>query len=158
MKIDGKIGAKDMWTAVRQLTGRQHQQPVVDGVTAESLNDHYAAISTDSTYSQPTRKQPSTSTELQYISEWCMFKLLDNLHHTATGLDGLPALFPRLGVQSFTNPSASSLTNHCPPPQSPSSGNVPASDQLLKFQLPRDTPTSAPSPSHLSLPESWRSQ
>jgi len=42
MKIDGKTGAKDMWTAVRQLTGRQHQQPVVDGVTAESLNDHYA--------------------------------------------------------------------------------------------------------------------
>ena len=82
MKIDGKTGAKDMWTAVRQLTGRQHQQPVVDGVTAESLNDHYAAISTDSTYSQPPRKQPASSTELQYISEWCMFKLLDNLHHT----------------------------------------------------------------------------
>jgi len=54
-KIDGKTGAKDMWTAVRQLTGRQHQQPVVDGVTAESLNDHYAAISTDST-PQATRQ------------------------------------------------------------------------------------------------------
>ena len=93
-----------MWTAVRQLTGRQHQQPVVDGVTAESLNDHYAAISTDSTYSQPTRKQPSSSTELQYISEWCMFKLLDNLHHTATGLDGLPAWFIRLGAPVFYKP------------------------------------------------------
>jgi len=82
MKIDGKTGAKDMWTAVRQLTGRQCQHPVVDGVTAESLNDHYPAISSDSTYSQPPLKQPASSTGLQYISEWCMFKLLDNLHHT----------------------------------------------------------------------------
>ena len=55
MKIDGKIGAKDMWTAVRQLTGRQQQQPVVDGVTAESLNDHYAAIFTDHLF--PTNPQ-----------------------------------------------------------------------------------------------------
>jgi len=33
-----------------------------------------------------------------------MFKLLDNLHHTATGLDGLPAWFLRLGAPVFYKP------------------------------------------------------
>ena len=45
--IDGKANAKDMWTAVRQLTGRKQEPAAVDGINAELLNDHYAAISTD---------------------------------------------------------------------------------------------------------------
>jgi len=35
-----------MWKAVRDLTGRK-QDGVVDGITAETLNSHYADISTD---------------------------------------------------------------------------------------------------------------
>jgi len=34
-----------MWTAVRQLTGRQQTTAGVDGITAETLNEHYATIS-----------------------------------------------------------------------------------------------------------------
>jgi len=41
--IDGRVDAKGMWAAVRQLTGRQQDTPQVDGVTAESLNEHYAS-------------------------------------------------------------------------------------------------------------------
>jgi len=42
-----KTIAKDIWTAVGQLAGRQRDDGFVDGVTAESLNTHYALISTD---------------------------------------------------------------------------------------------------------------
>jgi hypothetical protein len=52
-KIDSKANVKDMWAAVRKLTGRHQEPAVVEGVTAESLNDHYAAISTDHNYAPP---------------------------------------------------------------------------------------------------------
>ena len=45
--INSKTCVKDMWKAVRQLTGRRQDVGVVDGITAESLNCHYADISTD---------------------------------------------------------------------------------------------------------------
>jgi hypothetical protein len=108
-KIGGKTDAKDMWAAVRQLTGRQQEAATVDGITAESLNDHYAAISTDPDYTPPLHKQTATDspTQLQYISEWRVFQLLDHLHPTATGLDGLPAWFLRLGAPAFCTPIAS---------------------------------------------------
>ena len=76
-----------MWTAVRQLLGRQHEETAVDGVTAESLNDHYAAISTDNSYIAPIRKHPDNSTVSDYLSSWNVFHILDHLHPTATGLD-----------------------------------------------------------------------
>ena len=50
-----------MWAAVRQLTGRRQEAGVVAGITAESLNEHYAAISTDANYMPPLLKY-STAT------------------------------------------------------------------------------------------------
>jgi len=44
-RVDIRRGAKDMWAAVRKLTGRQQRAGVVDGVSADSLNEHYAKIS-----------------------------------------------------------------------------------------------------------------
>ena len=43
-KIGGKTDAKDMWKAVRKLTGRRQDAEAVEGVTAELLNDQFAAI------------------------------------------------------------------------------------------------------------------
>ena len=34
-----------MWAAVRQLVGRRHQTGTIDGVTADTPNQHYAYIS-----------------------------------------------------------------------------------------------------------------
>jgi len=51
--INSEVNAKDMGAAYRQLTGRIQQVNVVDGITAESLNQHYAAISTDTSYQLP---------------------------------------------------------------------------------------------------------
>ena len=47
-----KMGAKDMWAAVRQLTGRMREAPAAEGINAEALNNHsdYALISTDPDY------------------------------------------------------------------------------------------------------------
>jgi len=102
--INGKTDAKDMWTAVRQLTGRQQDTGPIAGITAESLNSHYATISTDSHYMPPINKQSTAPNEFQYISTWQVFKILDNLHPTATGLDQLPAWFLRVGAPYFYEP------------------------------------------------------
>jgi len=39
----------------------------------------------------------------QYVTEWAVFKALDTLHTTATGLDEVPAWFLRLGAAVFAN-------------------------------------------------------
>jgi len=38
------------------MTGRRQNVSVVDGVSADSLNEHYAQISTDDQYVVPLRK------------------------------------------------------------------------------------------------------
>jgi len=50
-----------MWAAVRQVTGESHNDHVtVDGISANSLNLHYAAIYTNTDYQEPSPKQTST--------------------------------------------------------------------------------------------------
>jgi len=82
-----------------------HDDGSVDGVTAESLNTHYALISTDAHYTAPLAKLTVTHSEhKQYISEWQVFRILDRLHSTATGPDQLPAWFLRLGAPVLCQP------------------------------------------------------
>jgi len=45
--IEGKTDVKAVRTAVKQLVGRKRETNKVDGITAKSLNSHYAAVSTD---------------------------------------------------------------------------------------------------------------
>jgi len=99
--IDSKINAKDMWAEYRQLTGRKQKTNVVEGITAELLNHHYAAISTDTSYQPPSHKQTVLGKVTEFVSEWRMFNILDNLRATAIGLDQLPAWFLRLGAPLF---------------------------------------------------------
>ena len=102
-KMNGKTKSKDLWAAVRQVTGRRQTATAIDGITAESLNDHYSAISTDDTYISPHRICTTTTAEPKYITEWQVFQIIDHLQSTATGLDGLPAWFIRLEPQYSTN-------------------------------------------------------
>ena len=82
----------------------------VDGITAQSLNDHYATISTDQQYQAPALK--STTAELtDWISEIEVFQMLDRLKDT--GLDGIPAWFLRLGAPVFAAPIAFQLVDYC---------------------------------------------
>ena len=106
--ISPRTSVKDLWAAVRQLTGRKQSSEVVDGITAESLNQHYARISTDPYYQPPKHKLTTASRTdtAELITEFRMFEILDKLRNTATGMDLLPAWFLRLGAPVFCGPLA----------------------------------------------------
>ena len=63
--ISPRTSVKDLWVAVRQMTGRKQSSEVVDGITEESLNQHYAGISTDPCY---TKYQSARSPVVQ--TQW----------------------------------------------------------------------------------------
>ena len=67
------------WPDVNRYTGD------VDEITAETLNKHYATISTDPLYVALTQKQLATDTDtpLEYAREWEVFRMLDSLQPTA---------------------------------------------------------------------------
>ena len=98
-RINRKTCSKDTWAAVRWLTGPHQTVDVADGITAESLNQHDARISTDVCCQPPQRKDTAVCHDVG--SEWQMFTILDKLTNTATGLDCLPAWFLRLGAPIF---------------------------------------------------------
>ena len=104
--IEGKTDAKALWTAVRELVGRKQEATNVDSITAESLNSHFAAVSTDKEYLAPSMKHSTSTHEFDYITDWRVFRILDTLKPTATGLDGLPAWFLRIGAAVFYKPIA----------------------------------------------------
>ena len=49
-KINSKPDTKELWRTVRQMTGREHEPAVDPRITADSLNRHYANVSTDASY------------------------------------------------------------------------------------------------------------
>jgi len=111
-KLDGRVDAKGMWAAVRQFTGRQKETVAVSGVTADSFNQHYANISTDSMYADPLPKHSANPANTDFFSEWSVFQMLDKLHSAATGMDDLPAWFLRLGAADPWTILADILSSH----------------------------------------------
>lgn len=108
--INARTDAKALWAAVQKLTNAGKSEIVVDGITAQSLNDYYAATSTDSDYVEPKRRRQTgrdgrgAQQVARYVSEWQVFQLLDKLRPTAAGTDGLPAWYLKLGVPVFCGP------------------------------------------------------
>jgi len=105
--VDAKKNSQDAWAKIREIThgiSRENSQSV-SGITAQILNDHYAAISTDSNY-QPTQTMLTVAPCDSFISEVSVYRLLDTLKSTATGLDEIPAWFLRLGTPIFAAPLA----------------------------------------------------
>ena len=92
-----------MWAKVRQLTGRSKNRSSANSVlSANELNNHYAAISTDADYQAPGIKSTvNTDQVTTYVTEWRIFRILDGLQKTATGLDGIPAWFLKIGAPFF---------------------------------------------------------
>jgi hypothetical protein len=105
-KIGSRADAGDIWAAVQRLTSRHHHIPEIPGVDSDSLNDYYATISTDRDYLPPSLKKSANDNLQEYISEWEIFKILDNLRPTATGLDQLPSWFLRVDAPIFSKPLA----------------------------------------------------
>jgi len=97
--------------AVRQLIGRTRDIQAAKGFNAETLNSHNALISTDPDYTVPHRKLSVKPANDEYFNEWQVFRMLDRLRPTATGLDALPAWFLKLGAPTFYKP-ITCLYNH----------------------------------------------
>ena len=93
----------ELWQAVRQVTGKNKNKSTqaIPGITATILNDHYSAISTDTAYSKTSNKSSATPV-FTNLGEFQIFYILDNLHHTAEGLDKLPAWFLRIAAPLFS--------------------------------------------------------
>ena len=99
--------AKGAWTKVREVllgagNDNSHQ---VDDLTAEVLNKYYADISTDCNYRAPRSKHTVVG-QISFITEMDTFRIFDTLRPTATGMDGIPAWFLRIGAPVFAVPLA----------------------------------------------------
>ena len=86
----------------RKSGGKVDVQPP-PGLTAQVLNSHYADVSSDSKYTPPPVKQ-TASPPCSYVTEIEVFRMLDRLKPTATGLDTLPAWFLRLSAPVIAAP------------------------------------------------------
>lgn len=107
-RVDVLSEPRGMWAKVRQLTGRDksamHQNTTF---SADQLNDHYAAVSTDANYSAPMVKSTANNRHDEcHINDLRMFNILDKLRPTAMGLDNIPAWFLRIGAPFLTAPIA----------------------------------------------------
>jgi hypothetical protein len=154
-RVDVLSDAGNMWAKVRQLTGRRKATGNTSqnsAITADVLNDHYAAISTDANYVAPgikyTANNSSTST---HISVWRVFEVLDRLHPTATGLDNIPAWFLRIGAPFFAAPLADmmnlSLSSSVVPTQWKTASIFPHREDIssnLPLRLPANLHNSSP--------------
>jgi len=85
----------------RNGTSGENRQSA-SGITAQILNEHYAAISTNMSY-QPTQIKLTAAPRDSLSSEVHVFRLLDTLKPSATKLDGIPAWFLRLGTPTFAS-------------------------------------------------------
>ena len=108
--VDVLSDSKNIWAKVRQLTGRSKatiDENLNSVVTADLLNKHYACISTDDEYKAPRYKRTvNTQSVSELVTEWRVFKMLEALRPTATGLDGLPSWFLKVGAPFFAAPIA----------------------------------------------------
>ena len=62
----------------------------MDSISAKMLNVHYACKSTDANYQAPLHKLSVAVYSDLIVTECQVFCVLENLYHTATGLDQLP--------------------------------------------------------------------
>jgi len=106
-KVLHSADSKELWSAVRHITGCTRQAHNISGIDADTFNSHYANVSTDTNYTPPSLELTTVSDDQDYyISERSIFKALDTLRPTATGLDRIPAWFLRLGAAVFCKPLA----------------------------------------------------
>ena len=74
-KIDTKKNPKYAWEKVREvLRGNEKSSKLPVETTVKDLNDHYAAISTDSNYIAPAYKH-SVVDEMEFITEEDVFRI-----------------------------------------------------------------------------------
>ena len=98
-----KSTTSELWDAVRHVSGKSKASApkTPQNISASVLNDHYARISTDQSYTLPLQKSTASAVPSK-LTEFQVFNILDTLHHTAEGLDKIPAWFLRIGAPIFS--------------------------------------------------------
>ena len=98
-------GSKELWEKVRQVTGKAKSGSSPVHVSADQLNEHFAAISTDKHYLPPLRKATvNEGYPCSSFTEDTVFHILDHIKPTAAGLDNLPHWFLQLAAPSISLP------------------------------------------------------
>ena len=129
-----------MWACVRRLTAKKPHDDHVEGISAESLNNHYCKISTNPKYVAPLLKLTVGNSDEKYIDEYKIVGVLDTLRPTATGLDGLPAWFLRTGALIFCQPLTHPFSLSLSTSKYHVSGNKPEFVQFPKLLCTHNTP------------------
>ena len=93
--LDPRHGTQNLWHRVNKLIHKPRGQDQTSQVSAEDLNTHYAAISTDPAYVAPPLRH-TAQTDTPILAEMSVFNMLDHLRPTAEGNDRMPAWFLRL--------------------------------------------------------------
>jgi hypothetical protein len=109
-RVNVLSNSRSMWSKVRQLTGRSKSLSTASqnsAITEVVLNSHCVAVFTDANYTAPSVKATANnSSAATHVTEPRLFKVLDTLRPTATGLHNIPAWFLRIGAPFFTAPLA----------------------------------------------------
>lgn len=90
--LDSSTGTADLWRAVNKVLKKPWSQEANPTIIASTLNSHYAGISSDRQNSELLKKHMVIN-NWPLVSEIRLFSLLDSLHHTMEGMDGLPLWF-----------------------------------------------------------------
>ena len=90
-----------MWAKVWKVTCRQNcSRNNCSAVNVENLNDHFVRISTNLHY-KSFEPEFTASQNLQFFSEYQVFRMLNTVKPSAFGLDGLRDWFIRLAAPVF---------------------------------------------------------
>ena len=100
-----KRGSKELWKAVAQITGKSKKVEAEYPVDADTLNQYFANISTDPKYLPPTPKL-TVNKYTEFFTEQRVFRMLDTVKQTATGLDCIPSWFLRIAAPFLSLPIA----------------------------------------------------
>jgi hypothetical protein len=89
-----------LWAEVNKIINRRAEPraPGNVGLTANELNDHYAATSTDPKYTAPRKKLTCNELTSNVMEECTVFKIFDHLKVSSSGPDDIPSWFLRLSA------------------------------------------------------------
>ena len=107
---EGGAAISAMWKRVREVAGGSgtFSTDPPTGISATTLNQHYASVSRDPKYTQPLRVHTCTPppSTLRWPSPWSVYSLLMASRSNAMGADGIPPWFSRLAAPFISEPLA----------------------------------------------------
>ena len=108
--LNSRVDTRELWSNVNKVLGktRKISNILVDSkICAESLNTHYAKLSTDANYVVSCTKLTAYDCDNDdFMDEMTVFRMLDKLKPTAAGTDDLPYWILKLTACSIAKPVA----------------------------------------------------